>query len=372
MNIPPRSPASIYTASYLTQFQQRVREKSQNFVGRSFIFTAISDFINCHNAGYFTIVGVPGSGKSAVLAKYVTSHPFVVYYTAEVECKNQAEEFLRNICTQLIHTIGDIRGEKSLSIGKQTADQIKSDPISAIALPDNATQGSWFLSLLLQKISDLLEPPQHLIIAIDGLDRIDPNSQSAGSNLFYLPRYLPDRVYFLLTRRPFPRDRSGLLIETASQTLDLANYPEQNRKDVQAYIQQYLTEQKFITRLTAASENNFMYLSQILPTIAPYFDPNQFDFEQLPPGLEAYYQSHWQRMKKVDLSSFELAVLYVLVRQEQPISAHAIAQIIDQDEYEVELALENWLEFLQQQPIKGEMGYSLYHSNFRKWLGKQL
>jgi hypothetical protein len=58
--------------------------------------------------------------------------------------------------------------------------------------------------------------------------------------LFYLPRYLPQAVYFLLTRRPFPKEKSGLLIETPSQILDLAAYPERNRQDVQAYIRQYI------------------------------------------------------------------------------------------------------------------------------------
>ncbi|MEH2236422.1 hypothetical protein [Nostoc sp.] len=54
-----------------------------------------------------------------------------------------------------------------------------------------------------------------------------------------------------------------------------------------------------------------------------------------------------------------------------PPSLEAIAQIIDTDEYEVEEVLENWLEFLQQQGIAPETHYSLYHSNFRDWLGRQ-
>jgi hypothetical protein len=110
-----------------------------------------------------------------------------------------------------------------------------------VPLPDNTTEGSWFLSLLLQKISDFLEPNQPLIIAIDALDAIAPNSQAASSNLFYLPRYLPHKVYFLLTRRPFVRERSRLLIEAPSQILDLGDYPQQNRDDVQGYIRQCLT-----------------------------------------------------------------------------------------------------------------------------------
>jgi hypothetical protein len=311
-----------------------------------------------------------------------------------------------------------------------------------VPLPDNATEGSWFLSLLLQKISDFLEPNQPLIIAIDALDAIAPNSQAASSNLFYLPRYLPHKVYFLLTRRPFVRERSRLLIEAPSQILDLGDYPEQNRDDVQAYIQQCLTpltsssslklrslrlakggtrieqslakegageessarisppllrgaggvdnsrlfthnlsEQEFCDRLTAQTENNFMYLSQILGSITEGFYSQALKLDRLPPNLEAYYQSHWQRMAAKELSLVELGVLRCLVTlqpsldpllKKEGISAQLIAEMIDEDEYDVEAVLENWIEFLQQEQIDGEIRYSLYHSSFRDWLRQQL
>ncbi|MBR8839451.1 MAG: hypothetical protein DSM106950_36970 [Stigonema ocellatum SAG 48.90 = DSM 106950] len=259
-------------------------------------------------------------------------------------------------------------------------------------------------------MSDQLEPNQRLIIAIDALDTINHYSQPLGSNLFYLPRYLPDRVYFLLTRRPFLREKSGLLIEAPSQTLDLGDYPEETREDVQTYIQQYLTlpyegkreqnspgsrgkkssEQEFIALLTDASENNFMYLSQIISVIAEGFYPEPFQIVEMlqtmslnSSGLEAYYQSHWQKMKGQGLSRVGLAVLSVLVDTLQisfrkggekggGISAEAIAQLINEDEYEVEELLENWLEFLQHERIGEETRYSLYHSSFRRRLSQQL
>jgi hypothetical protein len=90
-----------------------------------------------------------------------------------------------------------------------------------VVLPDKVTSGGWFLTELLQEISDRLESNQRLIVAIDALDAIDLNNQPTDSNLFYLPRYLPPRVYFLLTRRPFLRERAGLLIEAPSIVLTL-------------------------------------------------------------------------------------------------------------------------------------------------------
>ncbi|ARV57576.1 ATP-binding protein [Nostocales cyanobacterium HT-58-2] len=380
MNTPP-SQTPTNSASYPTQFQQVILEKSQNFSDRPFVFTAISDFLHRHKRGYFTIVGVPGSGKSAILAKYVTENYHVIYYNAQIVGKNRAEEFLKNICIQLIHSYPDVGAQYS------------SAPTDVDVLPDNATEGSWFLSLLLQKISDRLEPAQRLIIAIDALDAIDRTVQPPATNLFYLPRYLPDGVYFILTRRPFKREKSGLLIEAPSQILDLSEYPEQNREDVQAYIREFLTplteflsraggrdnshllegeRSKFIARLTTESENNFMYLHHILNAIAKGFYSEPYQIDRIPPGLEAYYQQHWQKIQGEGLSDVALQMLRVLTAAEtEGMSAKAITQIIHEDEYDVAEILENWLEFLQQRVGK-ETCYSFYHSNFRLWLAKQI
>ena len=394
------------------EIQQHIRDKIQNFSHRPFIFTQINHFLTRQPRGYFTLIGAPGTGKSAILAKYAAENPHVIYYSAELPGKNQAAEFLLTLCTQLLREIASAN-----AITNQSGETITT-------LPDNVTEGSWFLSLLLQKISDQLAPHQKLIITIDGCDRIDRHSQPPGSNLFYLPRYLPDRVYFLLSRRPFPRDQSGLLIETPYQSFDLQEYPEQNRQDIRNYIESYLTppaplpyegrgekdshyspllagekpqqkhspllagegpgersilkswltyhhltEEQFCQKLTDESENNFMYLSQILPGIASNIYPEPFHWQPLPPGLETYYQSHLARMKNPDLSAIELALLRVLAAEKQPLSVERMAAAINEDEYDVEEILENWIEFLIEQLIDGKIHYRLYHRHFQEWLG---
>ncbi len=233
------------------------------------------------------------------------------------------------------------------------------------------------MSLLLQKVSDKLDASQKLIIVIDTLDAIALTSQPPSTNLFYLPRYLGDRTYFILARRPFLREKSGLLIEAPSQTLDLRDYPAQNREDALNYIQQYRsTAPEFCQQLATLGENNFMYLSQILPAITENSQPDANLREssllsEIPSGLAAYYQNHWLRMKGDSLSAVELSVLKVLVESTTGLSVTAISEIIDQDEYDVEKALDNWIEFLNLQKIGGEICYSLYHDSFREWLGKR-
>ena len=397
MSLSPRPPTMNNSIVNHQEFAAIIDQKSANFIGRDFVFTAIHNFLNRYNRGYFTIIGLPGSGKSAIIAQYIKENSSenrqVIYYNAELEGKNQAEEFLKYICFQIIATF---------------------DQISLPNLPDNATEGSWFLSLLLQQISDHLQsnqPNQKLIIAIDSLNCINSHLQPPGTNIFYLPRYIPQGVYFLLTRRRFLSDNSGLLIEAPVQSLHLEDYPQENKQDIQAYIQSYInlspecrdvpwnvstpnnpstlkswlnTQQinaaEFITNLTNRSENNFMYVSQILAAINNinnYINNGFYDqYSQLetslPPELETYYQQHLQQMLDLTDQDFAVAVLKILAQQTQPISVTDIANLLETDEFDVEEILESWFEFLQVETISGTISnvtvYRFYHDHFRQWL----
>ncbi|MEH2112170.1 ATP-binding protein [Nostoc sp.] len=368
------TPNTINIPRYPPEFQQIINAKNQNFVGREFVFATIKNFLNQSDRGYFTIIGDPGIGKSAILAHYVNQNPGVVYYNVEITGKNRVEEFLTTICTQLIE-IYQYQGSTNFTSN----------------LPDYTTEGSSFLSLLLQQISDRLHPEQRLIITIDSCDRIDINNQPRGSNIFYLPRYLPEKVYFILTRRPFLANQSGLLIETPSQSLDLSAYSEQNRADIQEYIKSYLNESSYSVDASAASrrvhsvskeknpgdvspnvteqsfddeETNFMYVREILAAI---------NRDIYPPNLQLYYQNHLDKMNLATSQQQPMAlkVLNILVQQ-QSISIEAIAEILDTDEYEIKVILDKWREFLHLESIAAQIHYSIYHASFRDWLRQEI
>ncbi|MEH2294795.1 ATP-binding protein [Nostoc sp.] len=345
MNNITQNPINI--PRYTLEFQQIITAKNHNFVGREFVFAAINNFIDQYDRGYFTIIGEPGIGKSAILAHYVSQNPGVAYYNVEIAGKNHVEEFLTTICTQLIE-IAQNQGSKNLTIN----------------FPDSSTENSGFLSLLLQQISDRLHPDERLIITIDGCDRIDINNQPRGSNIFYLPRYLPEKVYFILTRRPFLADKSGLLIENPVQSLDLSAYSEQNRADIQEYIKYYLNESCHSERSLSKEKNpgdvwlnmteqsfdddetNFMYVREILAAISE---------DIYPPNLQLYYQNHLEKMNLATSKqqAMALQVLNILV-QEQSISIEIIAERLDEDEYEIKVILDKWREFLHLESIAAE------------------
>ncbi|BAY16121.1 hypothetical protein NIES21_19440 [Anabaenopsis circularis NIES-21] len=343
---------------YPPEFQQIINTKNHNFVGREFVFTAINNFINQYDRGYFTIIGEPGIGKSAIIAHYVSQNPGTVYYNVEILGKSRAEEFLAMVCNQLIE-IAQNQG-------------IKNIPTDLI---ESTTKDSSFLSLLLQQISDKLNFQQRLIITIDGCDRIDINNQPRSSNIFYLPRYLPEKVYFILTRRPFLTDKSGLLIETPSQSLDLSVYLEKNRADIQEYIKTYLNElchsdhslsadKNFEDILLNNDETNFMYVSEILVAT---------NKDVYPPNLHLYYQNHLEKMNLAtrNQQTMALQVLNILV-QEQSIPTEIISARLDADEYEIKVILDQWREFLHLKSIAREIYYSLYHVSFCNWLRQQI
>jgi hypothetical protein len=353
--------------------------KSENFVGRDFVFSAINNFLYPYPKGYFTIVGVPGSGKSAILAQLVRQNPDIIYYDAQIPGKNRVEEFLTDVCTQLV-----TKFQSCLNLENQHFDNYDSS----------------VFSLLLQQISERLAGSK-LIIIIDGLEAINLADQAIGTNLFHLPRYLPDQVYFIFARRPYKKSHTGLLIEAPSQVLDLSDFQRENQEDVQEFIRRKLTaetqsSQRNLTPLPYKgmgeqefsnspllpgeglgvrfneNEDNFMYVQQVLTAFAEgFYDEN--DVNNFPLGLESYYQQHWEKMQGDGFSDVAVNVLRVLTTGEmQPMSALAISKKIKVDVFDVMEVMEQWLEFLREFREGKEVKYQLYHHGFRLWLRERL
>ena len=389
------------TRGHPREFEAIITEKSRNFVGREFVFSAINNFLQEYDRGYFTIIGEPGIGKSAILAKYVKENSGVVYYNVDppqpplkrgenvtslkmgenvASSKRDDKEnkssgfslnkrdgrgdtignheiFFRIVCSQLREIIQGLGGKN---------------------IQDNFADKSTYFSLLLQNISDRLPPKKRLIIIIDSYDRIDLNQYTRGANPLYLPRYLPEKVYFILARRPFPLERSGLLIEAPAHYLDLADYSEQNQADIQEYIKNYdpsqpplkrgeFKDETFLQRREFQDETNFMYVKEML---ASQNLPNN----TLPQKLQDYYQEHYEKMKSAveKNQSISLDVLNLLIQDKQPISVEAIAERLEEDEYDIEIILDQWREFLHLETIENQVYYHFYHHNFCDWLRQKL
>ncbi|WP_321162451.1 transcriptional regulator [Nostoc sp. KVJ3] len=240
---------------------------------------------------------------------------------------------------------------------------------------------------LLEQVSKKLTTGDRLVIVVDALDEVE---QETGGNLLDLPPLLPEGVYFLLTRRPYTRDKKRLSApDVPVEELDLrgSQYVNLSREDIKEYIRFFWNDDKdyknalrqwiqdrnisdddFVEQVATKSENNFMYLRYVLPAIANG-DYNDLSLKQLPDGLQEYYQIHWQRMGMDEQpQEVKVFILFILVEIGTPIPSEMIAAIAQQDEYNVELVLKDWVEYLKLQNIKGEDCYSIYHASFLDFL----
>jgi hypothetical protein len=86
----------------LKQFQSLIQDKTEGFIGREYIFDEIRRFLVENPKGYLTIIGDPGMGKSAILAKYVEDTGCIAHFNVQLQGLNRSDQFLESICRQLV------------------------------------------------------------------------------------------------------------------------------------------------------------------------------------------------------------------------------------------------------------------------------
>lgn len=353
----------VASLNWQRQFQALIEDKTEEFVGREFVFNTIDKFIANNPNGYFIIEADPGVGKSAIVAKYFQQTDCVAHFNVRSQGINRAEQFLESVCTQLIARYN----------------------LPYPSLPPDATRDGKFFAKLLQECGDIIvnsSTGEPLVIAIDGLDEVDLDSQDANANILYLPAELPKSVYFVLTRRPV---KLPFTVHTPQHLFDLMQYKAKSLQDIQTYIRgatersqlgawidrQGLKVEEFITQLAEKSDNNFMYLRYVLGDIERglYQD---LKIENLPQGLEAYYEDHWRRMGMMTkpLPMHKVGIISVLAQLREPVSRRKISEFSGKKAITVQKVLKEWKEFLREVQVDGETRYGLYHLSFCDFLAR--
>ena len=340
-----------------------IEDRVRDFTGRLFVFEAISRFLRDNRKGYFVLEGEPGVGKSAIMAKFVLTmeRHCVTHFNSRSDGIIDAKTFLENACTQLIR-------------GFQLKDKYPQ-------LPDNATANGNFLGLLLKEVSAKVAPKK-LIFVVDALDEVDWSSQTSGSNVLYLPEDLPPNVYFIVSKR-----REFLPMPAKHLVFDLMQYSAESLADVKAYLakrteksksiqswinHRNLNREEFVDAVAQKSEKKFIYLRYVLDEIetGTYEDVSLKD---LPMGLQQYYKKHWGQMMGKDddpLLEMKVKIIYVLSKAREAVSRGWIAKSVAETDFKVQQVLKKWDSFLRQQPVDGEIRYSIYHNSFREFLAQ--
>lgn len=355
------------------QYKALIENKLKLFSGREFVFQEFNKFIKNYPNGYFTVIGEPGIGKSAIAAKYVLDNQLPCFFNIASQGSNTTEQFVEEICTQL---------SERYNIGRNQNN----------------------LSAVLQNANDKLKQDEKLVIVVDALDeaQINQEQERSGQNILCLPRNLPNNVYFFLTRRPYTSQEKRLRLEPGIGFKDLdlndQQYRKYNREDIKKYLTKVLenndeqgneiirwiegkgiNQNDFIQQLLEKSQINFMYLRYVIGDIAngAYDDVKLND---LPSGLLEYYRDHWQRMKMNDDSKeIEVRVLLTLVAlltntnsKKIQVTCNDIAHYIKESEFKVKPVLLKWKQFLLENKEKQDISYSFYHKSFLDFLEEEI
>ena len=348
-------------STVLSQFQSLIQDKTEGFVGREYVFDAIQAFLQNNPKGYFTIIGDPGMGKSAILAKYVRDNRCIAHFNVQLQGPNRADQFLESVCKQLVAHY-----------------QLPYDP-----LPSNAMRDGEFLGQLLDEVAQRSNG-QPVVIAVDALDEVDSGSYR-DANILYLPPHLPNGVYFIMTRR------RGVEVPFTTyapvQITSLLDYQIDSQRDVRLYIQnrvngseklrQQIDERQetiivFTNKIVDKSESNFMYLRYVLQDIEKglYKD---LSLESFPQGLQGYYDFHWRRMGMTanPLPDAKIKIVYILGEVKQPVSRQQICDFSGEDTRTVQTVLNEWEQFLHELLKDNQKCYSVYHASFGNFLHRK-
>jgi DNA-binding transcriptional MerR regulator len=358
--IDPAAPSLPIPVKSETIIQDRIKD----FTGRKFVFQAINEFLKTKRKGYFVLEAEPGVGKSAIMAACVVmlKRRCITHFNSQPDGIVSAETFLKNACTQLIEGFG-------------LKDKYP-------RLPENALKSNNFLCDLLKEVSAKSSRDKKIIFVVDALDEVDWKAQTNNSNVSYLPNDLPDNVYFIVSKRP-----EFLPMPAANKTVfDLMKYDAESLEDVKAYlakrtekselIQDWikgrnLQREQFVTAVAQKSEKKFIYLRYVLDEIegGTYKDVNLND---LPAGLQEYYQKHWGLMMGRDddpLLEMKVRIIYFLSQAEEPVSCRWLAKSAGEENVtKVQQVLKKWDSFLRKEKVGKETRYTIYHNSFRQFL----
>lgn len=351
-------------------FTPFIKERTDNFVGRVEVQKEYQKFLLKYESGYFVASGKPGMGKSAFMAYLAQSGlPIHHFINSDRDGKNTPLDVMRNITSCLEREYNVFLDSFTLS------DEMNIDSAS-----------------ILKRVSENLQPHQNCIILIDGIDELsgyDTLKKTKDVNIFHFPKRLPKGIYIVLSIR----ERDELSLKAMNEThYEFLPDSEENQKDIRAYIHKFLQKDgiisfmqkngldsfEFENLLAEKTEGNFMYLHCVLPQIElGYY--KDVKFEEIPSGLNPYYEDHWNRMKGVDEKGwfeYKLPIISVLTLSGMSLSTEMIRQYANlQKGAQVIAVLEDWKQFFYKKDVGldflGISIYTLYHTSFKDFLNQK-
>jgi tetratricopeptide (TPR) repeat protein len=278
---------------YYTSQDTLIDALYSNYIPRQEVDDALNTFFKTHQSGLFVLEGIPGSGKSAWMAR-VAMEMATAYHFAS---KNSGRDSV----------VGMVQ-----SLFQQIAEAFSFE----IMVPEKPEVLYREFNNLLTEVS--LRATTPVLIVIDAADEL--RFDSILESLNFLPEVLPDHVYVLLSTRPFgpqlPQiySRSTVTLSPMSQT------------QVEFMIRAFSisSSPELIARSYEVSNGNPLILRWYL---AAYSQNPEVSFKKVA-SLDLYYAQALTALQQDPEGDTIFAILATLAVAREPLSIGALMKLV--------------------------------------------
>lgn len=380
-------------------FAEYVAKCVKAFTGREWVFAEIDRWLaDPEGPTFFLITGEPGVGKSAMAARLTQVRKLAAYHFCIARDVKTIDPvlFTRSIAFQLCQIDAfaqEVLKESKVDLNivqnvQENYGQVIGSRIETLVI--NAPSGmAAFTHAVLQPLGALYAEgfEGQLVLLVDALDEaVQCKGMETIVDLLANAGPLPQQVRVVLTSRPegavlrhFEEGRIPHLRLDAGrpETLeDIRRYTQAQVATDQVLrarlVEQKMTAERFVERVTRASQGNFLYVVWLLPAIAGGRQP--FDtVEVLPQGLDEIYREFLRTRslgQEIRQWRYYRPLLGILMVAQQPLSARQLAQFAGTDAQSVADFVIDAAQFLDP-TSSGQGQYQLYHQSVADFLKDQ-
>jgi hypothetical protein len=339
-------------------FAQRIEELTETFKGRLPEREQIKAFITARQKGYLSVVGNPGIGKSALMAK------------ALQELKADGKDTPIYLVEYFIRR-GTAQAQASFLLEYLTRQTDAAYPKGRIIRPKGSTH--WEVQqALFEKWRDFgyEQNAGKLVLLIDGLD------EAGGTGLHsYLPRETFTNVLIIYASRPAGspglEQLWGELPVDHHEKMELGGL---NRQDISALlyevVNKYKLQESWIDELEVRSQGNPLYL-KLLCNALEDGSIQINDPQSLPQKIEDYYKAILDRYASLPGGDDLLNSLFIFAAARDDLTASHIWLINSYGPATRQLVMSTLAEVLHENRVEQKTAaFRLFHESLRECLIK--
>ena len=366
-----------------SKFQARISELIQNFQGRQVEETQVLDSFTQRESGAVLVLGVPGIGKSAFLAKVVTSIRSELSERIDLNKHGRIPNEQTFVILEYFfrRNTGEVKLSEFYKFIGEELNQLFETKDIPIGNNLQEMEAKW--EERIRKISEKLssgkgKSTKKLILVLDGIDEAEEDITRLWRGETY------PRVFFFLSSRPVPRAEVIRARMPNTQEIDLQGL---SLEDTRAFLLEINREkilsdkEETILKIVFQKSGGEIFdkersTEQIkganplyLRLFADGINKGLYSFENLeslPLGLSSVYDPILKELKTKENSETLFLILYFITLAKDYVSRDTISYFLKMDRFEFDLLFSEILELLMKNPQKekGEK-FQFFHESLR-------